>query len=160
MQYFVLCYAACEAMLHNSMVSVLQCLACPVTPCCPCLSHKLCQVKLLNVTTDRLSNRRCTKLQRLITITFADEAEQAGSSYQSWPGLFWMPPADDKPGERDMLHLDDEMAGLIEAADTPVDGRAVHSARPEASSSVPGESSLVMTVLSALCQVTLCCAMS
>ena len=91
----------------------------------------------------------------------AEDLEQAGS-YQSWPGLFWMPPAGDESGERAMLHLDDEMAGLIEAADMPADGHAAHSARPEAAS-VPGESSLVhtkMTVLSKLCSVMLCCAMS
>ena len=40
-----------------------------------------------------------------------------------------------------MLHLDDELAGLIEAADAPADQHGMHTKRPEAASSVPGESS-------------------
>ena len=68
----------------------------------------------------------------------ADEAEQSGPE-QSWPGLFWMPPADDEPAERDMLHLDDELAGLIAAADMPADQAGAHSTKPGAASSVPGE---------------------
>ena len=63
----------------------------------------------------------------------ADEAEQSVSE-QSWPGLFWLPPVDDKPSERAMLHLDDELAGLIEAADTPADQDRTHITKPEASS--------------------------
>ena len=68
----------------------------------------------------------------------ADEAEQSVSE-QSWPGLFWMPPVDDEPGVRDMLHLDDELAGLIEAADMPADQHGVLSTKPEPASTVPGE---------------------
>ena len=71
-------------------------------------------------------------------LPFADEAEQADST-QSWPGLFWMPPADDEPAERDMLHLDDELAGLMEAADMPADQAGPHSTKPEPVVSVPGE---------------------
>ena len=52
-----------------------------------------------------------------------------------------------------MLHLDDELAGLIESADMPADQHAAHSTRPVPAASVPGEGSLVritMTALSAL----------
>ena len=92
----------------------------------------------------------------------ADEAEQIAWD-QTWRNVLWIPPSNDEPVERAMLRLDDEMAGLIEAADTPADGHAARSTRPEASSSVPGKSSLVhseMTVLSVLSWVMLCCAMS
>ena len=75
-------------------------------------------------------------------LPFADEAEQAGS-YQSWPGLFWLPPADEEFGERAMLHLDDELAGLMEAADMPADQHGTHSTKPEPVSPVPGEGSVV-----------------
>ena len=95
-------------------------------------------------------------------LPIADEAEQIAWD-QTWRNVLWIPPSSDEPVERAMLHLDDEMAGLIEAADTPADGHAAHSTRPEASSSVPGNSSLVhseVTVLSKLCWVMLCCAMS
>ena len=88
----------------------------------------------------------------------ADDPQQADSQ-QSWPGLFWLPPADDGPNERDMLRVDDELAGLIEAADTPADQHGAHTTRPEAASSVPGWSSLVhskMAALLALCCVMLC----
>ena len=71
-------------------------------------------------------------------LPFADEAEQADAE-QSWPGLFWLPPADKEPNERDMLHLDDELAGLIAAADAPADQHVTHSAKPEPVVSLPGE---------------------
>ena len=67
-----------------------------------------------------------------------DEAEQ-GDVEQSWPGLFWLPPADDEPGERDMLDLDDELAGLLEAADTPADQARTHITKPEPVVSVAGD---------------------
>ena len=41
--------------------------------------------------------------------------------------------------ERDMLRLDDELAGLIEAADVPVAQDKMHSPKPDAVSLVPGE---------------------
>ena len=91
----------------------------------------------------------------------ADDPQQADSQ-QSWPGLFWLPPAGAGPNERDMLRLDDELAGLIEAADMPADQHGTHTTRPEAASSMPGESSLVcskMGALLALCCVMLCCVM-
>ena len=86
------------------------------------------------------------------------DAEE-GDVEQSWPGLFWLPPVDDEPGERDMLHLDDELAGLVEAADMSADQHVAHSAKPEAASSVPGDSfvvhgNLAATVL-AMCWVGL-----
>ena len=68
-------------------------------------------------------------------------AEETDST-QSWPGLFWVPPVDDEPGERDMLHLDDELAGLIEAADTPAGQAGAHSTKPEPALSVAGEDSV------------------
>ena len=71
----------------------------------------------------------------------ADETEQTDAT-QTWPGLFWLPPADDQPAERDMLHLDDELAGLIEAADMPADQHGAHTTKPEPTSSVPGEDSV------------------
>ena len=81
---------------------------------------------------------------------------------QSWPGLFWLPPAIDEPGERDMLHLDDELAGLVAAADLSADQHVTHSAKPEPASPVPGESSVVHSKLAAaltvLCCAVLCCA--
>ena len=67
-----------------------------------------------------------------------DEAEQNDLG-QSWPGLFWLPPADDEPAERDMLHLDDELAGLVEGADTPAAQHKMHSTKPETAPSMQGE---------------------
>ena len=71
----------------------------------------------------------------------ADEAEQS-DSFQSWPGLFWLPPADDEPAGRDMLCLDDELAGLVEAAEVPADQHGTHVTKREPATSVPGEGSL------------------
>ena len=68
-------------------------------------------------------------------------AEEVDST-QSWPGLFWLPPADDEPAERDMLHLDDELAGLVEAADTPGGQDGTHTTKPEPALPVPGEDSV------------------
>ena len=70
--------------------------------------------------------------------TSADEAEQSESE-QTWQSLLWISPLDDEPAERDMLHLDDELAGLIAAAETPAEHGGVHPSKPEAASSVPGE---------------------
>ena len=72
----------------------------------------------------------------------ADEAEETDST-QRWPDLFWMPPADDELGERDMLHLDDELVGLIEAADMTADHDGAHTTKTESTSSLPGENSVV-----------------
>ena len=38
-----------------------------------------------------------------------------------------------------MLHLDDELAGLLEAADMPADKGKMHTTKPQASSTVSGE---------------------
>ena len=46
-------------------------------------------------------------------------------------------------GERDMLRLDDELAGLIEAADMPAAQVVAHLTKREAASPVPGELALV-----------------
>ena len=43
--------------------------------------------------------------------------------------------------EHIMLHLDDELAGLIEAADVPAGQDKIHSTQPDAVSLVPGEPS-------------------
>ena len=90
----------------------------------------------------------------------ADEAEQSHAE-QSWPGLFWLPPADEEAGERDMLHLDDELAGLVES-DMPAE---THTAKPEPASSVPGGRAEVThwfvcwcIVSDLLCTGALCCA--
>ena len=69
---------------------------------------------------------------------FADEAEQSDTD-QTWHSLLWIPPLNDEPAERAMLHLDDELAGLIEAADTRTGQDGAHSAKPEPAVSVPGE---------------------
>ena len=45
--------------------------------------------------------------------------------------------------ERGMLRLDDEMAGLTEAADTPAGQDGTHSSKPEPVSSAPGESQVM-----------------
>ena len=68
-------------------------------------------------------------------------AEQTGPA-QSEPSFAQV-------SERDMLRLDDELAGLIEAADTPAvqDGR--HSIKPEPASSVPGELAAAHTMSAA-----------
>ena len=79
-----------------------------------------------------------TEADEASMLAFADEAEQAGMA-QSWAGLFWLPPVDDEPGERDMLRLDDELAGLLEAADTPAGQAGAHSTKPEPVVSVAGE---------------------
>ena len=73
--------------------------------------------------------------------------------------------------EHIMLHLDDELAGLIEAADVPAGQDKIHSTQPDAVSLVPGEPSGVHyksaagyfahlhsgIVLRRACCVVLCC---
>ena len=51
--------------------------------------------------------------------------------------------------ERDMLRLDDELAGLIEAADPPADPDRTHSTKPEAAPSMPGEAPLMHSMSAA-----------
>ena len=72
-------------------------------------------------------------------LSFVPTAEGSNSN-QSWPGLFWLPPADDELCGRDMLHLDDELAGLIEAADPSADQHEAHTTKPEPPPTAPGES--------------------
>ena len=57
---------------------------------------------------------------------FAPAAEESDLK-ESWPGLFWLPPANDEPGERDMLLLDDELAGLLEATEVSADQHETHT---------------------------------
>ena len=71
-----------------------------------------------------------------------------------------------------MLRLDDELAGLIEAADTLADQGGAHPTRPEPASPVAGELSLAQSTcadasaiycaaaqpISVLCCAVLCCA--
>ena len=45
--------------------------------------------------------------------------------------------------EHVMLHLDDEIAGLIEAADMPVEQAGAHNTKPEPATLVPGKGSVV-----------------
>ena len=74
-----------------------------------------------------------------------------------------MPPADDGPAERDMLHLDDELAGLVEAADMPADQHGTHAMKPGPPPSVPGkiyDQSESAAALSAMCCAVLCCTVS
>ena len=79
----------------------------------------------------------------------ADDPEQADST-QSWPGFFWLPPADDNSGECDMLHLDDELAGLIDAADTAAGQDGAPTTKPEPALPVPGEDSVEQNQSSAV----------
>ena len=72
------------------------------------------------------------------TLPSADDTEEIDAG-QSWPGFFWLPPAGAGPNERDMLHLDDELAGLVEAADMPAAQAGAHPIQREPASSVPGE---------------------
>ena len=72
-------------------------------------------------------------------LPLVDEAEQIAWD-QTWRNLLWIPPSRDEPVERAMLRLDDEMAGLIEAADMPADQHAgAHSTKPEPAVSMPGK---------------------
>ena len=101
------------------------------------------------------------------TVPFADEAEQSDVK-QSWPGLFWLPPADDEPGACDMLHLDDELAGLIEAADPSAAQAETHPIKPGPASAVLGELALAHMMSAAavsishfgrcaICSLAYCC---
>ena len=70
-----------------------------------------------------------------------------------------------------MLRLDDEMAGLIEAADTPADHAGAHPTKPEPASSVAGNVTLAQSKSAdaldvgcaaaqlAYCSAVLCCAL-
>ena len=99
----------------------------------------------------------------------------AGTLLSSDAGIAGLAPS--KGAERVMLCLDDELAGLIEAADMPADQHGTHTTQPDAVSLVPGEisphiiSQLLCTLpfallwhslggalrCAALCCVALCC---
>ena len=51
--------------------------------------------------------------------------------------------------ERVMLRLDDELAGLIEAADTPAGQDGAHPSKAEPASPVPGEAPLTHSMSAA-----------
>ena len=85
----------------------------------------------------------------------ADEAEQIDAQH-IWQSLLWIPPTNDASAEHDMLHLDDELAGLIEAADTPAGQAARHSMKPEAAPSMPSEASVTQSN-SAGASSVICC---
>ena len=68
----------------------------------------------------------------------ADETEQSGSD-EIWRSLLWIPPTSGEPRERGMLRLDDELAGLTEAAEVPAPKADTHGMKPKPASSVPGE---------------------
>ena len=83
------------------------------------------------------------------------EAEQ-NDAQQTWRNLLWIPPTDDEPGKHVKLHLDDELAGLIEAADMPADQDRTHPTKPEAASSVPGEDSVTQQNSTGVLSVIYC----
>ena len=66
----------------------------------------------------------------------AHVAEQSDSQQT---GLGYAGLAAPEDAERDMLHLDDELAGLIEAADTPAGQAGPQSTKPEIVSLMAGE---------------------
>ena len=55
-----------------------------------------------------------------------------------------------------MLHLDDELAGLLEAADMPADQAGAHSTKPEPAS--PGTGECIVSAAALSCCAVLCCA--
>ena len=69
------------------------------------------------------------------------------------------PPED---AEHDMLHLDDEIAGLVEAANVSAAQDGMHITKPEPASSVPGEAPVVHSMFAAapfaIACAVLCCA--
>ena len=85
------------------------------------------------------------EMQRLALAAEDNDVEQ------SWPGLFWLPPVVNEPRECDMLRLDDELASLIEAADTSADQDRTHSMKPAAAASMLGQDSLTHRSSRLLC---------
>lgn len=72
------------------------------------------------------------------------EADTAGAhvaeqSESKQTGLGYAGLAAPEDAERDMLHLDDELAGLIEAADVPAGQDRTHTTKPEPVSPVAGQ---------------------
>ena len=85
----------------------------------------------------------------------ADEAEQSDAE-QTWRNLLWIPPTDDESGEHVMLQLDDELAGLLEAADTPAAQARMHPTKSEPASSVPGEDPVTQSLSAVALSVIYC----
>lgn len=68
-----------------------------------------------------------------------------------------VPSEDTEPAGHVMLHLNDEIAGLIEAADIPADRAGAHSTKPEPATLVPGTPQLCLVRLQlCLARVQLC----
>ena len=143
-------------------------------PCVYCLSHaelslvtdavlrKPSQLKLpfVNSLTGDVTAAVTALTQDVDTnmLPFASAAEESDSK-QSWSGLFWLPPADDEPAEHDMLRLDDELDGLVEAADTSADEHGTPSTKPGLPPPVPGQTKPKSdAALLAMCCAVLCCA--
>ena len=83
----------------------------------------------------------------------------APAAEQNWPGMFWLPPSDEDFSKRDMLRLDDELAGLMEAADMPADQHGANTAKPHTASAARGEGChRVQQVGSCIVGAVLCCA--
>ena len=119
----LVCPVCVDGLLPSSQLVMLLC----ITTC-----HSKLQLKI---------GGDCTAFTKADVADMLPPAEET-DSIQSWPGLFWLPPVDDEPGERNLLHLDDELAGLLEAADTPIDQARTHIMKPEPVVSVAGEDSL------------------
>ena len=67
------------------------------------------------------------------------------------------PSEDTEPPEHVMLHLNDEIAGLIEAADIPADQAGAHSTKPEPATLVLGMLQMCLVRLQlCLARVRLC----
>ena len=64
--------------------------------------------------------------------------------------------ASSEDAEHVMLHLNDEIAGLIEAADMPAAQAGAHSTKPETASLVPGKNSVVVCMASAVLKRSHC----
>ena len=60
-------------------------------------------------------------------------------------GMAILAPSED--AEHGMLCLDDEIAGLLEAAAMPAAPDSAHSTQPEPASSVPGASNIALSLL-------------
>ena len=111
----------------------------------------------------------------LTLLTWADVnmPESASVAEQSRSELIMSSHAQVSAGA--MLRVEDELAGLIEAANTPADQAGAHTTKPEPASLVPGELSLAQSKsadasavcraaaqlsyrAAVLCSLLLCCA--
>ena len=89
-------------------------------------------------------------LKRLMELALSPCAEETdpGDLDQTWQSLLWIPPSDEDSSKRGMLRLDDELAGLTEAAEVPANQHDTHTTKPEPLLSLQGEVS-VMQIKSA-----------